>query len=271
MTSPPLVLCEDIFSKSSQPSSTRSSSISLSITSTSSSSSSSSSICESLECLTTKSNTQPISLINTNILGLLDVHSLLEYQHVTPTTSNPTPTSNTLSNSNNSNKSILRGGHVDALIVLATSANASVHAATHPIKTLTSHPSSSKTSSLSSRSFDAVQLDEFSSNKVNFLYQEAFLTTYRTILEPFDLINKLILRYRLFSTNTSNNKATSSTNQKSNERNETDLNVSLNESGRDEKFDFNRFRLLNKQTKMSASAARNSLTLLIRVVDDLEG
>jgi hypothetical protein len=39
----------------------------------------------------------------------------------------------------------------------------------------------------------------------------------------------------------------------------------------DEKFDFNRLRLMNRQTKMSASAARNSLALLVRVVDDLEG
>jgi hypothetical protein len=56
------------------------------------------------------------------------VHYLLEYQHANSSNT-------TLTNPQNINtKSILRGGHIDALIVLATSANASVHAATHPIK-----------------------------------------------------------------------------------------------------------------------------------------
>ena len=98
-------------------------------------------------------------------------------------------------------------------------------------------------------------------NKVNFLYQEAFLTTYRTILEPFDLINKLIQRYRLFVSSNANH---------TNMFNCTNKNKD-NLSCADEKFDFNRLRLMNKQTKMRASAARNSLALLVRVVDDLEG
>ena len=98
-------------------------------------------------------------------------------------------------------------------------------------------------------------------NKVNFFYQEAFLTTYRTILEPFDLINKLIQRYRLFVSSNANH---------TNMFNNTNINKD-NLSCADEKFDFNRLRLMNKQTKMRASAARNSLALLVRVVDDLEG
>ena len=101
-------------------------------------------------------------------------------------------------------------------------------------------------------------------NKVNFLYQEAFLTTYRTILEPFDLINKLIQRYRLFVSSNVNH-----TNMFNNNTNNTNNKDNL--SCADEKFDFNRLRLMNKQTKMRASAARNSLALLVRVVDDLEG
>ncbi|KAK7580503.1 hypothetical protein V9T40_001132 [Parthenolecanium corni] len=53
----------------------------------------------------------------------------------------------------------IRGGHPDALIVLATKAN-----------------------------------------KNDFLYQEAFLTTYRTFISPSQLVEKLIERYRRFDT-----------------------------------------------------------------------
>ena len=109
------------------------------------------------------------------------MHYLLEYQHASSNTTTTCGTTTTPTNPQNINtKSILRGGHIDALIVLATSANASVHAATHPIK-------SSALSTTTTTSTTHQQLDEFSSNKVNFLYQEAFLTTYRTILESFDL------------------------------------------------------------------------------------
>ncbi len=44
----------------------------------------------------------------------------------------------------------------------------------------------------------------FSRRLLDFLYQEAFLTTYRTMIEPKELINKLLYRYRLFATTTSN-------------------------------------------------------------------
>ena len=183
------------------------------------------------------------------------MHYLLEYQHANSSNTTITPT-----NPQNINtKSILRGGHIDALIVLATSANASVHAATHPIKTSTLSPSSTSTTTTTHHRHHII--DEFALNKVNFLYQEAFLTTYRTILEPFDLINKLIQRYRLFVSSNANH-----TNMFNNTNNNKD-----NLSCADEKFDFNRLRLMNKQTKMRASAARNSLALLVRVVDDLEG
>jgi len=181
---------------------------------------------------------------------------------------------NTSVNNNLSNNSILRGGHVDALIVLATSANSSVHAATHSIKTLTSSsklpPPTTTTSTSSSSSLSCHHLELDEAAKVNFLYQEAFLTTYRTILQPSELINKLMHRYKLFATSSSSNE---STHKASNYNETSSINRSVSGGGggvADEKFDLNRLRLMNKQAKMSASAARNSLSLLIRVVDDLE-
>ena len=67
-------------------------------------------------------------------------------------------------------------------------------------------------------------------------------------------------RYRISASSNANH-----TNMFNNNNNKDNLSCA------DEKFDFNRLRLMNKQTKMSASAARNSLALLVRVVDDLEG
>lgn len=36
-------------------------------------------------------------------------------------------------------------------------------------------------------------------SSLDFVYQEAFLTTYRTFISPSDLVNKLIHRYTFFS------------------------------------------------------------------------
>ncbi|XP_059483665.1 guanine nucleotide-releasing factor 2 isoform X2 [Neocloeon triangulifer] len=83
----------------------------------------------------------------------------------------------------------IRGGHLDALIVHATKANKN---------------------------------DE---DKTDFLYQEAFLTTYRTFMSPLELIMKLQRRYRRFA-------------------------QPVNDSARQR-------------------AARNSFSLLVRVVSDL--
>lgn len=88
------------------------------------------------------------ALSDNEALNSIDVYHLLEYQ------------SSELSSNSQLSPAIpasLRGGPIDALIVLATSAE-----------------------------------------KKDFLYQEAFLTTYRTILDPKELIYKLLYRYRLF-------------------------------------------------------------------------
>ncbi|CAF3791771.1 unnamed protein product [Adineta steineri] len=48
-------------------------------------------------------------------------------------------------------------------------------------------------------SIDALIIRATSPDKKDFLYQEAFLTTYRTFITPSDLIEKLIQRYKFFS------------------------------------------------------------------------
>ena len=170
-----------------------------------------------------------------NVLDLLDVNHLLEYQ-----------TSNSTSNFNKlllkpPPTNILRGGHIDALVVLATSANTNVISAV--------------TSSKSKLNPDCLNLNE---QKGNFLFQEAFLTTYRTIIEPIDLINKLIYRYRLFSKYASNKNLKISSKVSNSQTSSTD-----------DKFDLNRLKSNIKNNKLAASAARNSLALLVRVLDDL--
>ncbi|CAF1099468.1 unnamed protein product [Adineta steineri] len=53
--------------------------------------------------------------------------------------------------------------------------------------------------SLRGGSIDALIIRATSSDKKDFVYQEAFLTTYRTFVSPSDLIDKLIQRYTFFS------------------------------------------------------------------------
>ena len=213
------------------------------------------------------SNENKLSANNLNtesrdVLSLLDVNHLLEYQSQSQLVSTSSLSANfLLNNSNpthnpNSNTSILRGGHIDALIVLATSPNSSVIAATHSINNNVKANSTSSISSSHNTSFTNGK-----DNKGNFLYQEAFLTTYRTLIEPIELIDKLIYRYRLFSK------------YKSKKYNFNANNISKSNLGEhidyDEKFDINRLKMNIKYNKMAASAARNSLSLLIRVIDDL--
>ena len=197
-----------------------------------------------------------------DVLSLLDVNHLLEYQSQSQLVSTSSLSANFLLNNSNpthnpsSNTSILRGGHIDALIVLATSPNSSVIAATHSINNNVKANSTSSISSSHNTSFTNGK-----DNKGNFLYQEAFLTTYRTLLEPIELIDKLIYRYRLFSK------------YKSKKYNFNANHISKSNLGEhidhDEKFDINRLKMNIKYNKMAASAARNSLSLLIRVIDDL--
>lgn len=110
------------------------------------------------------------------------------------------------------------------------------------------------------------------------MFQEAFLTTYRTILEPIDLIRKLIHRYRLFANKRQDHSdmRVSSSILSSNEETSKNKKIDNLESVArvvavsDEKFDFDRLNAENRRRKMAFSATRNSLTLLIRVLDGLE-
>lgn len=214
-------------------------------------------------------------------LGLLDITHLLEYQAHSQLATNgasqlpppPVPAS-----------SILRGGHVDALIVLATSANSTVIAPPPPSSSSSSSQtndashhhhhnnaySSHTLNSSSSPAYLSTSLSHFNNsttyhqrNKKNsFLFQEAFLTTYRTIIEPIQLIHKLIHRYRLFANKNPTASVVDSGGSSS-------LDEKL-DAVSDEKFDFDRLNASNRRRKMAFSATRNSLTLLIRVLDGLE-
>ncbi|CAF5185926.1 unnamed protein product, partial [Rotaria magnacalcarata] len=48
-------------------------------------------------------------------------------------------------------------------------------------------------------SIDALIIRATSTDKKDFLYQEAFLTTYRTFISPSDLVDKLVQRYAFFA------------------------------------------------------------------------
>ena len=180
-----------------------------------------------------------------SILTLLDVGHLLEYQSSSSISTISSPHPVTLPNS-----AVLRGGEIDALIVLATSANSSVIAppANNSSHSLTSNFLKDKTGT-------------------NFLFQEAFLTTYRTILEPIDLIKKLIFRYRSFTKkNDPNNNM-----EKIDESFETSKinNRRSYEIEYNDKFDLNRLKSNIRLNKMTCSAVRNSLTLMVRILDGL--
>lgn len=47
--------------------------------------------------------------------------------------------------------------------------------------------------------FFLIQSMDFSRLFLDFLYQEAFLTTYRTFISPMELVEKLIERYTFFT------------------------------------------------------------------------
>ena len=203
-----------------------------------------------------------------DVLNLLDVSHLIEYQATTSnpilgaaTSALPTPHSN-----------ILRGGHIDALIVLATSAQTGVVSAASSVNlkssanslglTTNNNHSASVSNSLLNASSNLNSHMDKNNQKNNFLFQEAFLTTYRTIIEPIDLVNKLIYRYRYFSKYSSSAGGAASK----------PLSGTPNWSQFakiDDKFDFNRIKLTAKKNKLAMSAAKNSLALLVRVLDDL--
>jgi hypothetical protein len=217
------------------------------------------------------------------------------------------------------NMTLLRGGHIDALVVLATSSNLSIHTTTirrtlnsnsnHSLETATNKQQqqqntlSSSSSSMSTcspqgsfrlQSTNKDQLNNTTTttttltynsnsnnNKNNFLFQEAFLTTYRTIIEPIELCNKLIYRYRKFAKfkndSTANTTTTTNNQEPSNvDSNNNNIGFLITTSGGggvgfcDDRFDLNRLKITNKCNRMAKLAARNSLTLLVRVLDDLE-
>lgn len=262
----------------------------LSRSSTDSSSSSSSSSCSSSSTssvespyskLKNSSNNKIVTESNgkeneLDVLSLLDVSHLLEYQ-------SHSSLGSTVSIAHSSHN-ILRGGHIDALIVLATSANSSVLAANTNNGLFSPLTSSSFSGSTSSNGSSRDRI-----NKSNFLFQEAFLTTYRTIIEPIDLINKLIYRYSVFAKykhdkdGSQRNKYTNQISpiSKTNPSGVYDYCANIcNVNGGstatnstceqlNEKFDLNRLKTNIKTNKMVFSAARNSLTLLVRLIDEL--
>jgi hypothetical protein len=245
-----------------------------------------------------KNSTGSSSNTKLDILSLLDVTHLLEYQinsSVSNTNNNTHNQSHTslnsgsLSNSssfnimNTCNMTLLRGGHIDALVVLATSSHLSIRTVNYQsTQNLPSSkvrhdgssqsPPRSLTTNIVNNTGNATKSSTNGSNsKNNFLFQEAFLTTYRTIIEPIELVSKLILRYRTFS---KHKKATPSLENSSSEQfnrsfsemtNSEDIVLDMNE-----KFDLNRLKINNKYNRMALLAARNSLALLVRVLDDLE-
>jgi hypothetical protein len=280
----------------------------------------------SLSSQLTINTTTPVS-IETNlvdILALFDVYKLLEYQntsqlnlsnlnkrlpHQLTSASASTSAASFLNSPNNipstsfsslnansasfttptSSSNILRGGPVDALIVLATSTHATVLGSASSsngkqasVDVKESHHLSSGVVSSGSGGTSANTIKQSTGlkhgHKFNFHYQEAFLTTYRTFIESRELINKLIYRYRLFSNKTRPQTYMSQQYQHTPQQNIlekhqqqqiTQLQM-INESFSDEKFDLNRLRLNNKYNKMSTSAARNSVGLIIRVLEELE-
>ncbi len=204
--------------------------------------------------------------VDCSVLSLLDVSHLIEYQ-VNPTSTNTatativaSPSVNTTTQTN-----ILRGGHIDALIVLASSAQTGV-VSVQMNNTAKSNAVSGNSANilelLNSNRYvtNRTQWQADSNAKNNFLFQEAFLTTYRTIIDPVDLMNKLIYRYRFFSKYPSTMPY----------QNDTTTSIVFNTTTQlNEKFDFNRIRTSIKNNKLALSAAKNSLALLVRVLDDL--
>jgi len=184
---------------------------------------------------------------------------LIEYQINPASTATTATTAGVIPSPSN----ILRGGHIDALIVLATSAQTGVSSAQAYSNSAKSYTNNSANilDMLSSNRYGTNhnQWQADSNAKNNFLFQEAFLTTYRTIIEPVDLINKLIYRYRFFSKYPANQA----------DQDASKPNVASSSSQFNEKFDFNRIRTSIKNNKLALSAARNSLALLVRVLDDL--
>ncbi|XP_067938665.1 rap guanine nucleotide exchange factor 1-like isoform X2 [Watersipora subatra] len=128
-----------------------------------------------------------------NPLDMIDVHDLLVRESCADTTSNSSDSAvgSSLSTINSSDSkqckstvsktsskilSGLKGGSVDALVVYAT------HVGKHDLFNVGSFLS------LSQADIDT-----------DFMYQEAFLTTYRTFIEPEELIDKLLYRYNKFA------------------------------------------------------------------------
>lgn len=171
-----------------------------------------------------------------NILKLLNVSHVLEYQNTSNLCGSATtaPYVNT-SLDLNSNNLILRSGPVDALIVLAASSKTY---STNANSTLRNR----KNADDNNNNNNSINGDNCTSNGKkrcinDFLFQEAFLMTYRSFIKPIDLVNKLIFRYRYFR-NVLNKKIESLSKVRS--------------------------------TGGELSAEKSSLTLLVRVLDGIE-
>ncbi|KAF6026200.1 C3G [Bugula neritina] len=117
-----------------------------------------------------------------NPLDMVDVRDLLVRDDSSDSTSNSSSGAGSKQSAFPSSKrsskilSGLKGGSVDALVIYAT------HVGKHDLCAVGSFLSLSQ-----------ADLD------TDFMYQEAFLTTYRTFLTPEELIDKLLYRYNKFS------------------------------------------------------------------------
>lgn len=212
---------------------------------------------------------------NNDILKLINVTHLLEYQSQSNSRSSSLKNSSKLSyfkpncyfdnriNSNSNN--LLRGGNVDALIILATS-SACFIAPNHKVNKIKKCNINSRiaTNNTTINVESNTNIKNINSRS-NFMFQEAFLTTYRAFIQPIDLINKLIYRYRLFS-----NKKLIKLN------NITDFIDPLNEFKaknydfeNNARFDLSRLNLILKKNRIAKLISINCLTFLIRVVDEI--
>jgi hypothetical protein len=212
---------------------------------------------------------------NIDILKLVNVSHLLEYQSNSNSTLLPSLNNSSkityfkadsLDNRTNyDSNGLLRGGNIDALIILATSSSCFIA----PHHRLTKMKNSNNNQSLINNNITADIKSNTNirnvNNRSNFMFQEAFLTTYRAFIKPLDLINKLIFRYRLFSNqNMVKMKKISYYIDSSNE-----LKAKNYKFENNERFDLNRSKLIFKSNRTTKLIAINCLTFLVRVVDEI--
>jgi hypothetical protein len=220
-------------------------------------------------------STNNFTIESNDILKLINVSHLLEYQ----SQSNSSPSLlSSLNNHkyfksdfnldnriyNNSN-SLLRGGNIDALIILATSSACFV-APSNKVKVKNAEINNSHNAGNNTTSnIKSNTCNKSINNRSNFMFQEAFLMTYRTFIRPIDLINKLIYRYRLF-TNQNSIKLKEAANLLDSS---IEFKVKKYDFENNQRFDLNRLKIILKNNRMTKLISVNCLTFLVRVVDEI--